>query len=174
MIEIFAGNPPTPLPHYHWWHLYKDKASALCVMCNGTQVKSFPPWRLWLWCNWLQGMRWQPRSTPTTQYPFLCNALYQIFLCSSNGIAILQGIALKTLWQGEHLDLLEHESVIEGWEGWALYPNDGIGTWPPMQPKTNILQCKILLPIKFCSFTSHTIGRFNQSNTYFLFLPFTQ
>lgn len=36
----------------------------------------------------------------------------------------------KTWWQGEHLDLVEHKKMIEGWEGWALYPNDDIVTWP--------------------------------------------
>ena len=30
------------------------------------------------------------------------------------------------------MDLLEHENVIEGWEGWALCPNDDVVIGPPI------------------------------------------
>ena len=40
------------------------------------------------------------------------------------------------LW-GEHLDSLEDENEIEGWKGWALYPNDDVLIWPPIDVVEN-------------------------------------
>ena len=36
-----------------------------------------------------------------------------------------------TVWWGEHVDLMENKIVIEGWEGWELYPSDDVRRRPP-------------------------------------------
>jgi len=36
----------------------------------------------------------------------------------------------KTVWVGEHFDMMEHKNVIDGWEGWTLYPNNEVVTRP--------------------------------------------
>ena len=43
----------------------------------------------------------------------------------------------KTVWWDEHSDWLDHEDVIERWEGWALYPNNDMETWPPVATVEN-------------------------------------
>lgn len=45
----------------------------------------------------------------------------------------------KTVWWGEHVDLLKQENVIELWEGWELYLNDDVGRGPPIVEVEN--QC---------------------------------
>ena len=46
-------------------------------------------------------------------------------------------LPLKTICWGEDSSLLEHENVIEEWEGWPLYPNDDAETWPDVVEDIN-------------------------------------
>ena len=38
ILQFFVGNSLTPLPHCHWCHFCKIKASALSIICHGHEV----------------------------------------------------------------------------------------------------------------------------------------
>jgi hypothetical protein len=155
--------------------LLQSRASALWVICNGTRGKSSPPWKLWL--KMQPNPRHRMATTPTTQYPFICNALYQIFLCFGNGIAILQGIALENLVMGMSTWIcwntkvwLKDGSVGHCTQTTTLWLAFHCCSKKPTSSNTKTFSRERFVPI----FTSHTFGRFGQSNTYFFFVPFTQ
>jgi hypothetical protein len=115
-------------------------------MCNGHKV-CLLILGLWLWWIRTQGMAWlshPPYSThPHVMHSPICFVLRQ-------WRRQVMMLPLKTLSWGEHSGLIVHENANGGREGWALYPNDNVETWPCVVAVENqrlpiwkLLLCKV-------------------------------
>ena len=79
----------------------------------------------------------------------LCTPIY---LCAPTIAPPCYNLPWKTVWVGEHLDMAKHKNVIEGWEGWTLYPNNKAVTRPLVVVVENQRRSnKNLLPLNVCS-----------------------
>ena len=119
MIQRFAGNPPTLLPHYHWWHFYKVRASAVWVIRNGHKVS---PLLLGNYGYDARDPECRMATTPTTQYPSICNAVCHLFLCFGNGAATLRQISLENLVVGWAFEFLGTWKCDWGMGGLGIVP----------------------------------------------------
>ena len=78
------------------------------------------------------------------------------------------------MWWGGHLDLMEHDGVVKGWEGWALYPNVDIVTWFAIENQRPLMQKSLFRERLVPTFIRHIVIRFSRSSNHFSLLPFTQ
>ena len=60
-----------------------------------------------------------------------------LFMCPTMAPPCYNELPWKTMWVGEHLDTVEHKNVIDGCEGWTLYPNNNMVTRPPVDVVEN-------------------------------------
>ena len=99
-------DPSSPVPL-----MTSSQSQGKCIVKNLqlTRYTSSLPWIVWLWCIWIQGMGWQ--SLPSHNYhPYVMH--FPICFCVPSMVPpYYDELPWKTVWWGEHLDLMRHEKT---------------------------------------------------------------